>query len=344
MPTICECEVLPGLEDVAVDEVRSTLAIAPQSIERRPGALRIAAVNDLRRFQGLRSITAVYLVQRFAVARPRALLGHQHFQTLLQVIRTVRQQWPAETFLSFALSAAGDDTAVMSRLREELVMATGLPAAEEGDLLIRLRRGTADGWEALVRLGPRPLSTRSWRVANYPGALHACVAHAMARLAVVQRSDRVLNLGCGSGTLLIERLLLGPAQQAIGCDTSPEALDAARQNVAAAGLTANVRLERWDATSLPLPSASVNLMLADLPFGQLIGSHHENQHLYPALMAAAARVTVPNGRAVVISHEVRLLERVLAAEQSRWTVEATRMVRVSGMAPRIVVLRRTEQP
>jgi 23S rRNA G2445 N2-methylase RlmL len=81
-------------------------------------------------------------------------------------------------------------------------------------------------------------------------------------------------------------------------------------------------------------------VLADLPFGHLVGSHATNLTLYPALLAEAARVTRPGGRAVLISHEVRLMERSLA-ELPVWCVEQQLRVNLRGLYPRIFVLRRS---
>ena len=48
--------------------------------------------------------------------------------------------------------------------------------------------------------------------------------------------------------------------------------------------------------------------MADLPFGQLIGTHANNLTLYPAIMREAARLLSPRGRMVLVSHEIRLLQ------------------------------------
>ena len=89
-----------------------------------------------------------------------------------------------------------------------------------------------------MRLSPRPLTARAWRVCNLPGALNAVVAHAMVALSAPNPADRYLNLACGSGTLLVERLALGPARLAVGCDNAAGPLDCARANLRAAGLRA----------------------------------------------------------------------------------------------------------
>jgi len=139
---------------------------------------------------------------------------------------------------------------------------------------------------------------------------------------------------------MIERLFAGSAARIIGCDTDSEALACARRNLAAAGFSNRVELYDWDACHLPLPSGSIDVVLADLPFGHLVGSHATNLTLYPALLAEAARVTRPGGRAVLISHEVRLMERSLA-ELPVWCIEQQLRVNLRGLHPRIFVLRRS---
>jgi 23S rRNA G2445 N2-methylase RlmL len=254
------------------------------------------------------------------------------------------------------LGAAGSDSAVMTRLKAEISRHTRLrEVAEEGDLLVRLRPsppplpspasggGLGGGWESLVRLSPKPLATRDWRVCNIEGSLQATVAHAMALLTKPQPNDVYLNLCSGSGTLLIERALAGKAAQLIGCDINREALICASRNIAAyrkgAGLhAAEIKLHDWDATRLPLPGASVDAIVADLPFGNLVGSHAQNETLYPALLREAARVARPGARFVVISAEIKLMERALTT-QSRWVREHALRVHLGGLRPMIFVLR-----
>lgn len=333
----CELEVLPGLETFARAELAEYLD--SEMLHIVPGAL-VGNFADPDPLLDLRTITAAYLLETFAVPRPRALLGNQYLTAIVDMIAEVRDRWTARSFQSLRLSAAGEQSSTMQRLRDELAERTGLPPADDADLLVRVRPDRQGNWQVLVRLAPRPLATRAWRVANYPGALNACVAYAMHQLAGVQRADRVLNLCCGSATLMIERLELGPTKTMIGCDTNPEALAAAQQNLIAAGYQTTARLEAWDATNVPLPPACVDLICADLPFGQLIGTHQINTDLYPRLLSEAARVAAPRARAVFFTHEVRLLEQTVAHQPGNWEVEQVQLVRVSGMAPRMVLLRR----
>jgi tRNA (guanine6-N2)-methyltransferase len=336
-PVLVEAECAEGLENITRDEVRR---LFPQTIKIErvtSGAVTFSyrgALADLRR---LRTATSVYTIQRYAVPRPKALLGHQHLTALLAQLNS--SMVTREDFQTFFLSAAGDGSAVLQRLKSEITQHTKLTAADEkGDLLIRLRRH-ADGWETLARITARPLATRRWRVCNYEGALNAAVARAMIQLTDPQEDQRVLNLCCGSGTLLIERVSAGPVAQIVGVDRLPSALECAQTNITAARLRNPITLVQGDATRLDMPDACMDVVLADLPFGQLVGTHSDNQTLYPRLLAEAARVAVPNAYLVLLSHEIRLMEQLMT-EMHGWTLQTLLKITLNGLHPRIYVLRR----
>ena len=337
--------MVEGLEAIARDEIQArlrSLARFRKPASSRAGVLAFDYIGELSRVLHLKTVASVFLVRHFAVPRPRALLGDEHFRALLAQIATVRRLVPVERYQTLAVSAAGADSPVMTRLIEELARQTGLAvASDEGDLLVRLRRAHYQevGWDVLVRLTPRPLATRAWRVCNYEGALNATVAHAMALLSRPRRDDAFLNLACGSGTLLIERLACGPARQALGCDVSAEALACARANIAASGNERRIEVHDWDARSLPLADQSIDALCADLPFGHLVGSHDENVRSYPLFLKEAGRVAKPGARFVLITHEVRLMEAILS-ESTDWDIEQVLTVWLGGLHPRIFVLRR----
>jgi tRNA (guanine6-N2)-methyltransferase len=321
-----EADVLPGLEKLIQPEI-------PDSQILGPGRLGFETEKPTR-FLYSRSLIALYAVLEFNVPRPKALLGQEHLDRLTQSLKDVIARHPRGTFKTLRLAAAGDDSPVMQRLKEELSQRLKLTVdthkTDDADLLVRLR-SAASGWEALISLTPRPLSTRPWRVCDMPGALNATLASVMARLTNPTPDDTVLNLCCGSGTLLIERAFLDKIPRLIGCDTNPSALECARNNVEAASLTDRVMLESWDATNLPLPDSSVDVVLADLPFGQRIGSHKDNEALYPALFQEAARLAKPGARLCIVSHELKLVERSL----NPWKLVQAFQVTVGGMNPKV---------
>lgn len=341
--TLLCCEVLHGVKPFACKELLhrfgKRVSILPGD---DPETIFLRYQGDIHELLRLRTIVAAYLVQHFPVPRPRALLGQQHFQSLLQQIETVRRLYPAHIFTSFRVSAAGEDSSTFARIKANISQATGLTFdSEEGELLLRIRPSSleASGWELLTRISPRPLSVRPWRVHNMEGALNATIAAVMIEMTSPRPNDRFLNLMCGSGTLLIERLLRCPARVAIGCDIDTAALAAAQENLRASKLTAPVELLEMDATALQLPSSTFDVICADLPWGQLVGSHRHNSALYPKFLTEAARVATPHARLVLLTHEIKLFESVLQ-DYTEWTLKDVVKIFQGGLHPRIYLFQK----
>jgi tRNA (guanine6-N2)-methyltransferase len=343
--TYYEASIAEGLEAAGIRELNQRLGSQFKLLRARdplPGVLQFQYSGEPGRLLELKTILAVFSVQLFPVPRPKALLGHQNYQMLVEQLNSARDLHPKRTFQTFYLAAAGSDSTLMVRLKYELAKTVGLKVSDdEGDLLLRLRRPreSREGWEAVVRLSPRPLSVRSWRVCDHAGGLNASIAHAMITFTRPASDQVFLNPGCGSGTLLIERLLTGPAKLALGFDIDPAALACARENIQASPLRASIQVYPWDASSLPLPDQSVDAIASDLPFGHDVGSHTENETLYPQLLREAARVAKPGAPFVLLTHEVRLIARLLEQSQD-WSVEQMLPITIAGLHPRIYVLRR----
>jgi len=337
-----ELTFLPGLGEIVADEASRLLTIGPATpVPGRDDAVEVALVGPLSDVVELRTPVAAFVVLRFDVPRPKSLTSGDHLQ---RIIDAVGWSLKVARSSSFRFEAAGSDTPVFTRLAGLLSEATGLTYDEHaGDLVIRVRRGVTagpsgdPGWDVLVRIGPRPLSARTWRVADYPGAVNATIAAAMVRLGGVEPTDRVLNLLCGSGTLLVERLLAGPAADAVGVDTSAKAVTAATANLTAAGVTAQVLL----GDALVAVDGAFDLLLADPPWGDLHGSHDRNAELHAGLLAAAYEAAAPGARFVVLTHEIKIMERALRAADAQWRVRDEVRVFAKGHHPRIYVLDRT---
>ena len=251
---------------------------------------------------------------------------------------------PPDLFQTFRIAAAGRFSSVFRRIKETLATDTGLQYdEEEADLQLRLRpaRLGQSGWELLLRLTPRPLTSRSWRVYNYPGALNGVVAAAMVELSRPWGQERVLNLLCGSGTLLIERSLRGPASTLVGLDMSAEALSGARDNVATANLRQPVHLLLGDAGSAPLQDGLFDTILTDPPWGNLIGATDDPETLYPALWQESYRLAAPGGQLLVITHQIKRWEQI-AAQGEGWRFVAGRQLFQGGLHPCIYHYRKAE--
>lgn len=75
--------------------------------------------------------------------------------------------------------------------------------------------------------------------------------------------ETVVDIGCGAGTdLLLAARHVGPKGRAIGIDMTEAMRDRALASAAAAGLS-KVEVHRADATALPLPDASVDVVISN---------------------------------------------------------------------------------
>lgn len=316
--SLFEAELIEGLEEFGAIELKKIGGrLEPAAEPRTAGVLRFRTGKSLDRLQKLRVVNQVFQVHYFDVPRPKALLGQQHFDRIQHILHESIKRLGQANVRSFRLEAAGRDSAVFQRLIsqiEQLLKITHEP--EAGDLFLRVKPAVADrnkkGWELLVRQTLRPLATREWRRFNYPGALAAPVAALMLNLAAIHPDDVVLNMMCGSGTLLAETD--EHVGMLVGCDLNLTALAGARLNLDAAGVKAT--LFPADAVQLPFAEGTFDLVLADLPWGQLVGEGVDLPTLYTHVLQEGWRVTRPGGQFVIVTQLKKLMLQTI--KSSGW--------------------------
>jgi 23S rRNA G2445 N2-methylase RlmL len=118
------------------------------------------------------------------------------------------------------------------------------------------------------RLSAVPLSHRSYKVRHDRAETDPSLAAAMLRMSAPTKDERFLDPFCGTGTMAIERALLGPSELIVAGDVNPRRLEWAAMNVAAAGV--DVTLAAWDAYVLPVAERSFSRIVASPP--------HSNPH------------------------------------------------------------------
>ncbi|MDP9037569.1 MAG: HEAT repeat domain-containing protein [Myxococcota bacterium] len=150
-----------------------------------------------------------------------------------------------------------------------------------------------------VTLAPRGLPDPRflWRKRDVPASSHPTLAAALARVAEARPDDVVWDPFVGSGAELVERGLLGPHRSLMGSDTEPLALEAARENLAAAGIEA--RLEQADA--LVHAPAGVTLIITNPPMGRRASRTAGLSETLDRFVLHAASVLLPGGRLVWMS-------------------------------------------
>lgn len=89
----------------------------------------------------------------------------------------------------------------------------------------------------------------------------------------IERRHRVLDLGCGTGTLALLIKSHHPKSDVIGLDADPKVLEVARTKATKAGL--NVRFHHGMAFELPYPEMSFDRVVSSLMFHHLTRENKE---------------------------------------------------------------------
>lgn len=172
---------------------------------------------------------------------------------------------------------------------------------------------------------------RFGRLERLPWSTNPVVAEVLVRLAKIRPGHRVIDPFCGTGTILLAARRRAPAAQVAGTDHDPHALEIATRNQAR-------ELARAKAEALPFKDRSVDRVVTNLPFGKQVGSHHLNRTLYPAVLSELARVLTPDGRAVLLTEDKRLLHQ--AIQRSALKLVRQRLLKYNGATPTAYVLTR----
>jgi SAM-dependent methyltransferase len=131
-------------------------------------------------------------------------------------------------------------------------------------------------------------------------------------VADLHEGEVVLDLGSGAGAdVLISARRVGPSGRAIGVDMTDEMLELARANAAAAGVE-NVEFVKGYLESLPLPDASVDVIISNCVINLAVDKR--------PVIAEAARVLRPGGR-VAVSDVIADpgLDEATRADVAAWT-------------------------
>jgi putative N6-adenine-specific DNA methylase len=196
-----------------------------------------------------------------------------------------------------------------------------------------------------------PLFKRGWRHGVADAPLRENLAAGIIMLTGWRPEEPLLDPMCGSATLLVEAAAMArgrapgakrsfafeklaafdppawaavkagegekqPNLQIYGSDTDPKALNAARRNLAEAGVERWVRLERSDILERAAPAPS-GVMVANPPYGERIGSAQELAAFYPRL-GDALKKRFAGWRCYVFTADLRL-PKLIRLQPSRRT-------------------------
>jgi 23S rRNA G2445 N2-methylase RlmL len=298
-----------GLEAICADEMAALPGVTIEQVAYR----RVAATCSvpLAPLLGLRTVDDVFLdvAAWSGIVRQRSALGRLgelgaqldlcQAATHCAEVRTVPRA-PAFSITANFVGKRNYSTAEIKQACAEAIAAAHgwayTPDDAGADLNVRVFIDHDVAFVG-VRLGERPLHRRPYKQAHVPGSLKPPVAAAMLALAEVEPGMRLLDPCCGAGTILIEAAQIGAVAQGGDCD--PVAVTAARANISAAGISADVR--EWDARALSLDDGVFERVVTNLPWGREVQVDAALEVFYRRVCAETRRVLAPGGRIAVLT-------------------------------------------
>jgi 23S rRNA G2445 N2-methylase RlmL len=350
--------VQPGLEPVAADEITRDLGGVVKKTSRgivvftldavTPDVLRLRTTEDVFLLAwGSNSLS--YRAADLASFR-KWTANRPDWPALFRIHHALRPKTKGRPTVHLVCQMQGEHGYKRHDVREAFIKGLAgkvppgwLPVDENAWLEIWL---TIRGKTAVcgVRLSDRTMRHRTYKEEHVLASLRPTVAAAMVRLAGIGPGMTVLDPMCGAGTILAETIELarrrkGGRVEVLGGDVDPNALFVTSENLHKVGPAG---LVRWDARRLPLPTAAVDRIITNPPFGKQLASPDEVAPLYAAVAAEWDRVLRPGGRAVFLVMEQDALALPLTA--LGWRPTRQLRVRVLGQPAVLSVWQKPEKP
>lgn len=218
----------------------------------------------------------------------------------------------------------------------ELLGGTNNPSHYAWELRIQ-----CDGTHATLYRKPCtvPDNRYGYRLGTVSASIHPATAACLVRFAAKHKTHkkeepRVLDPFCGSGTLLFERELFGPCESLQGVDLTENAVRTARLN-AKKGYSDAHFLQK-DCLKFT-PSTPVDELYANLPFGNRVGSHENNEKLYRGFVSLLPEWLAKDGFALLYTMEYNLLERCIRHTPALCVKERLR-TEAGGLTPWVLLV------
>ena len=181
--------------------------------------------------------------------------------------------------------------------------------------------------------------------------LRATVCYNMLRLANIIPGDIVCDPLAGTGAIMMEASVSRGDCFTLCGDHNNVAIKHCSKNAEAlltspdSSKYAPLNSVKFDTTNMPLRTASIDVLVSDLPFGRRIGTKTMNSALYPKLLSEMARVTPPStGRAILLTQDYKNMKRALMSEVAHksWKNSRTVFLKLGNLTTHVYCLKRTQ--
>lgn len=294
---------IPGLKNIVLDEIKKypELNVLYQGTDE----VRLEYIHDFKSILNLKSILNAYLIKRDDNLNPYFISNHK--SVLGELINIVIKQ-PIK-FKSFKLSCAGPDSKEVKEIKRYIANTYKIIESEESDVDIFIGKSNSE-WELGVRITPRPLSLRSYKIENIKGGLNPTIAYTMNSFCDLDSVNSYLNIFSGSATLLIEAGLINKKLKLQGLEINGKTNSLAVKNIKKAGLIKSIQLKTVDILEKP-EFGQFDVITSDLPFGMQISKGEDLESLYKVFIEYCERSLQKNGVLVTYTTEHELLSKII---------------------------------
>lgn len=263
-----------GLRDIVLKELELIGGITVLS--SKSDEICLSSLKNPALFLGLKSVINVSLFIQDEKFNPTFVSKHKSILDDLITVAFLNNKEKAKTFKIICAGSGSPEVRGLAKYISDKYL---LSESEEADLKMYIIK-QASLWDVGVYLSYRPLSVRSYRVANIAGAMNPTIAFAMNSLCGLDKASSYLNPFSGSGTLLIEAGLAHPNISKLeGFDKDKKHLTASIQNIRKAGLISKITVHERDAFDNP-DLGKFDVIASDLPFGMVISKEGDLEKLY----------------------------------------------------------------
>ncbi len=331
-------EVPEGLEGVALADIKNKYFITLKKI--LPGKIIFDYQDDIRKLRKLKSVKEIYL---FLTQIKRGETKEKFLDQLRKIdISPLFSLFKNDKNFSFFLNLRElknfvQRTELSKALRQWLLEKTLWVSLSHGyNIEFKIFSGDESLFLTLKLIDFLDLR-RKWRKSLISTSLEPSLAYLMCVLSNVSDSDIFLDPMCGSGTIIIERTLIGFCKKIIGSDINREAVRFAKNNLNLIKETAEIY--QWDAMNLPLEKNSITKVVVNMPYGQRVGSHQANLKLYPLFFKELERIVSVGGTVVILTQEKKLLDNFIK-KTKKFLINRRITINIGGLQPDIFILKK----
>ena len=140
-----------------------------------------------------------------------------------------------------------------------------------------------------------------------PASINPVTANIVAHFAskYVNSQSNVCDPFCGSGTMLIELGKIAKVKSLVGVDIFVKAITYAKENAK----LSNIKVDFIASDILQCNELNnINLIISNMPFGNRVSTHSENQELYTEFFEKVSNFLANNATLLLYTTEIELIK------------------------------------